>query len=161
LFRNSQFGSVPGEPRQARPFLGTYRYNITPTRTYVEGTAGQFMNNDRGAQIGLRQWFGDVAIQAYVRRTKFSSSPARTVAGLELSLPLGLRRDMNPAGVQVTGTPRFSHRIQTVVGGGTNVVTFGSGELPPVPSIDAIHNSDRAALVYFEDNLRRLRDAAR
>ncbi len=161
VFRNSEFGAVPGEPRRATPLLGTYRYTITPTRTYLEGTAGQFMNNDRGAQFGLRQWFGDVAIQAYVRRTKFSSSAARTFAGLEFSVPLGLRRDMDPAGIQFTGTPRFSHRIQTVVGGGTNAVIFGTGELPPVPSIDALHNSDRAGLVYFEDNLRRLRDAAR
>lgn len=159
-FTNRDYGLVPGEPRSARPLLGTYRYSIAPTRTYVEFTGGQFMNNDRGAQLGLRQWFGDVAVQAYIRRTSIAGN-ARSQAGLEISLPLGPRRDMDPRGIQLTGTPRFSHAIETTVGSGANVVTSGRGLLPPVPTLDALHNSDRAGLVYFEDNARRIRDAAR
>lgn len=161
VFRNSAFGAVAGEPRTAQPLLGTYRYNVAPTRTYVELTGGQFMSNDPGLQLGLRQWFSDVALHAYYRRSRVGGND-RSSAGLELSIPLGPRRDMNPGGFQVTGTPRFSHRVETVVGGGANVVTTGtSGILPPAPSLDAVHNSDRASLLYFEDNVRRLRDAAR
>jgi hypothetical protein len=161
VFHNSDYSTTSGEPRSPRPLLLAYRYNVVPTRTYVEATAGQFMNNDRGLQVGLRQWFGDVAVQAFVRRTTFSSASSRTMAGVEISLPLGPRRDMNPSLFQVTGTPRFSHTIETVVGGGANVVTGGRGLLPPVSSLDLLHNSDRASLLYFEDNVRRLRDAAR
>jgi hypothetical protein len=161
VFHNNDFGAVLGEPRSARPLLGSYRYNIAPTRTYVEATAGQFMNNDVGMQIGMRQWFSDVAVHVFLKRTRFGDAATRNLAGLELSIPLGPRRDMNPAGVQVTGTPRFSHSIETVVGGGPNVVTSGFAVLPPVPSLDALHNSDRASLLYFEDNVRRIRDAAR
>ena len=147
--------------RTARPLLGTYRYYVAPTRTYVEVTGGQFMNNDDGFQLGLRQWFSDVAVQAYLRRSRFATGD-RTSAGLELSIPLGPRRDMDPSGgFQVTGTPRFSHRLETVVGGGANVVAPGGGLLPPVPSLELGHNSDRASLIYFDDNVRRLRDAAR
>jgi hypothetical protein len=160
IFRNSAFGAIAGEPRSARPLLATYRYNIAPTRTYVEATAGQFMNNDRGLQLGMRQWFGDVAVQAYYRRTR-SDISSRNQAGLEISLPLGPRRDMNPSGLQLTGNPRFSHYVETTVGGGPNSVLTGVGVLPPVPSLDAIYNSDRASLLYFEDNIPRLRDAAR
>ncbi|MDB6078965.1 MAG: hypothetical protein JWO82_2712, partial [Akkermansiaceae bacterium] len=105
--------------------------------------------------------FSDVAVQVYVRRSKFSNSAARNMAGLELSVPLGPRRDMNPSWFQVTGTPRFSHSIETVVGGGPNAVTTGYGVLPPVPTLDAVHNSDRSGLAYFEDNLHRVREAAR
>ncbi|HEX2544651.1 MAG TPA: YjbH domain-containing protein [Ramlibacter sp.] len=158
---NSDFGSIIGQPREARPALLSYRYHVAPTRTYVEATGGQFLNNDRGLQVGLRQWFGDIAVQAFVRRTTFSSAPSRTIAGLEVSLPLGPRRDMNPGFVQVTGTPRFSITRETVVGETVNVVTFNRGLLPPVTSLDQVHNSDRAGLLYFEDNVRRLRDAAR
>lgn len=161
LLHNADFDAFSGEPRSARPVLLSYRYNVAPTRTYFEATAGQFMNNDRGLQLGLRQWFGDVAVQAFIRRTTFSSASARTIAGLELSLPLGPRKDMNPSFFQVTGTPRFAHDIETSVGGGANVVTFGRGVVPPVSSLDLLHNSDRASLLYFEDNVRRLRDAAR
>jgi hypothetical protein len=160
-FHNSKFGLVPGEPRNASPLLLSYRYDVTATRTYLEATAGRFMNNDDGVQLGMRQWFGDVAVQVFARRTKFSGTGARTIAGLELSVPIGPRRDMQPSGVQVTGTPRFSHAIETVVGSSTNPVVIGHGVLPPAPSIDAVYNSDRASLLYFEDNIVRLRDAAR
>jgi hypothetical protein len=160
-FRNSRFGLVPSEPRRAKPLLLAYRYDVSRTRTYLEATAGRFMNNDAGLQLGMRQWFGDVAVQAYVRRTRFSGTGARTQAGLELSVPIGPRRDMQPSVVQVTGTPRFAHAVETVVGSGTNPVVFGRGVLPPAPSIDAVFNSDRASLLYFEDNIGRLRDAAR
>jgi hypothetical protein len=158
---NSKFGLVPGEPRNAVPLLLSYRYDVTATRTYLEATAGRFMNNDAGLQLGLRQWFGDVAVQVFLRRTRFSDQIGRTVAGLEFSIPIGPRRDMQPSGFQVTGTQRFAHTVQTVVGSGTNPVIFGQGALPPVPSIDALYNSDRASLLYFEDNIGRLRDAAR
>jgi hypothetical protein len=158
---NSRFGLVPSEPRNATPLLLSYRYNVAPTRTYLEATGGRFMNNDRGMQLGLRQWFGDVSVQAYVRRTGFASSSARTMAGLELSIPIGPRKDMNPSGFQVTGTPRFSHAIETVVRERQNVVTSGYGVLPPTPSLEAVFNSDRAGLAYFEDNIRRIREAAR
>lgn len=160
IFDNANYGRVPGELRTARPFLGTYRYNVAPTRTYLEATGGQFMNNDRGFQLGLRQWFGDVSVQAYVKRTE-AGSVARNIAGLELTVPITRRRDMNPGIVQVTGTPRFGQQVETVVGSGANVVTSGRGVLPPVPSLDALYNSDRAGLLYFEDNIRRIRDAAR
>jgi hypothetical protein len=160
-FRNAAIGLVPGEARTATPLLASYRYNLTPTRTFLEATAGQFMNNDRGVQLGMRQWFGDVAVQAYIRRTAFSGAAARSMAGLEMSVPIGPRRDMNPSLFQLTGTPRFTHGVETVVGGGVNAVTSGFGVLPPAPSLDAVHNSDRSGLAYFEDNLHRLRDAAR
>ncbi|MFC5498379.1 YjbH domain-containing protein [Caenimonas terrae] len=166
LFRNAEFGHA-GTPaptlRTAKPLLASYRYNVTPTRTFVEATAGQFMNNDRGFQLGARQWFSDVAVNAYFRRSAYRDSVARNFIGLEISLPLGPRRDMAPRGpVQLTGTPRFSHAIESTVREiGSNPLRPGYGLLPPVPTLDAVFNSDRAGLVYFEDNIRRIRDAAR
>ena len=37
----------------------------------------------------------------------------------------------------------------------------GLGTMPPAPSLDETFNSDRSGLVYFEDNIHRIRDAAR
>jgi hypothetical protein len=128
----------------------------------VEATAGNFMNNDAGFQLGLRQWFTDFALNVYYRRTQFQDTPARQFVGIQLSLPLGPRRDMDPAWhLQVTGTPRFAHGIESVVRETFNPVSSGYGVLPPVAPLETTFNSDRAGLLYFEDNIRRIRDAAR
>ena len=164
-FHNSRFGTGAFVgPRNAKSLLASYRYNVTPTRTYLEATGGQFMNNDRGFQLGMRQWFSDFSVGGYYRRTRFSGDRVRQFVGLEISVPIGPRRDMAPAWhVQVTGTPRFTHGVETLVRdpNKNNAVRPGFGILPPAPSLDAIFNSDRAGLVYFEDNIRRIRDAAR
>lgn len=164
-FRNARFGEfdAPG-PRHAMPALLAYRYNVSPTRTYLEGTVGQFFNNDRGVQLGLRQWFSDVSVGIYYRRTRFEGQAARQFAGIEISVPIGPRHEWTPSlPFQVTGTPRFSHAVETVIrGNGRNPVLAGAaaGMLPPAPSLDETFNSDRSGLVYFEDNVRRIRDAA-
>src|SRR6185369_5167513 len=163
-FHNARFdsGEINVGPRNAKPLLASYRYSVTPTRTYLEATGGQFMNNDRGIQLGLRQWFSDIAVAAYYRRTRFTGEPSRQFVGLEISLPIGPRRDMTPAWhVQVTGTPRFTHSVESLVRDVNNAIRPGFGVLPPTPSLDATFNSDRAGLTYFEDNIRRIRDAAR
>jgi len=163
-FRHADFGApdAPG-PRRATPVLASYRYNLTATRTFLEGTAGQFFGNDRGFQLGMRQWFSDLAVGVYYRRTAFENSPVRHMARVELSMPIGPRREMTPAWhVQVTGTPRFTHGLETTLReSGGNPLRAGLGAMPPAPSQDETFNSDRSGLVYFEDNIRRIRDAAR
>jgi hypothetical protein len=163
-FRNARVetNAINIATRHARPLLAGYRYSVTPTRTYLEATGGQFMSNDRGFQLGLRQWFGDVSVNAHYRRSRFDGEPTRQFVGFQISLPIGPRRDMAPGGhVQVTGTPRFTHGIETLVRDVNNAVRTGFGVVPPTPSLDATFNSDRAGLVYFEDNIGRIRDAAR
>lgn len=165
-FRNDRYSpTIPNVgPRTARPLLASYRYAVTPTRTYLEASAGQFFYNDRGIQLGLRQWFSDVAVRAYYKRSSFEGAPTRQFVGLELSLPIGPRRDPTfGRHLQVGGTPRFAHAKETLVRdpAGNNAVRPGFGLPPPTPSLDAAFNSDRAGLVYFEDNIRRIRDAAR
>jgi hypothetical protein len=149
-------------PRNAHPLLASYRYNVAPTRTYLEASGGEFLYGDRGFQLGLRQWFSDVAVRAYYRRTHFQGSPVRQFVGIEFSIPIGPRRDAALGShLLLGGTPRFSHSIETLVRGGNNAVRPGFGLPSPAPSIEETFNSDRTGLVYFEDNLRRIRDAAR
>ena len=163
-FKNTEFNNFSGNLpllRTAKPMLVSYRYAFMPTRSYAEATAGQFMNNDRGFQFGLRQWFSDVAVNAYFRRTSFNENQRRNFVGLEVSVPIGLRRDSTPLPfLQVGGTQRFAHAVELLIDN-PNSVSPGYGVAPPVPTIDAAFNSDRASLVYFEDNMRRIRDSAR
>ncbi|MDB5732871.1 MAG: Exopolysaccharide biosynthesis protein YbjH [Variovorax sp.] len=149
-------------PATSHPLLGSYRYSFTPTHTDFEVTAGQFLHNDTGARVGVKQWFHDVAVSFYVRRTKFDwDRSARTFAGVELSIPLTPRKDMTPTHhVQVTGTPQWSHSVETVVRQAQNFVTSGQGVLPGVAVLDRTFNADRAGSAYFEDNLARIRSAA-
>lgn len=160
-FRNADFGLISGEPRTARPLLAHYRYTVAATRTYLEASAGQFMFNDVGVQFGMRQWFSDLSVGVFYRRTKFDTAASRSFVGLEVAIPIGPRRDMDPGLFQITGTPRFSHGISTIIGNRTNNVVSGYGVMPPAPSLDAAFNADRSGLLYFEDNIRRIRDAAR
>lgn len=161
-FHNSRYGEFNAGPANAKPLLASYRYSVMPTRTYLAATDGQFMNNDVGFQLGPRQWFSDVSVGAYYRRTKFSGDATRQFLGVEISLPIGSRRDMTPANhIQVTGTPRFTHDVETLIRDENNAVRTGLGVMPHTPSLDETFNSDRAGLVYFEDNIKRIRDAAR
>jgi hypothetical protein len=163
-FRNSDFEASTSSfgPRTAKPLLASYRYNLTATRTFLEATGGQFLYNDRGFQLGMRQWFSDVAVSAYYRRTRFQGAPVRQFVGIEFSIPIGPRRDVSLGRhLEVGGTPRFSHSVETLVRGGNNAVRPGFGLPSPAPSLGETFNSDRSGLVYFEDNIRRIRDAAR
>jgi hypothetical protein len=149
-------------PRNSRPLLASYRYNVAPTRTYLEASGGHFLYGDNGFELGMRQWFSDVAVRAYYRRTRFQGSPVRQFVGIEFSIPIGPRRDVALSShLLLGGTPRFSHAIETLVRGGNNAVRPGFGLSSPAPSLDETFNSDRTGLLYFEDNLRRIRDAAR
>lgn len=164
FFKHTDFNNPTSNLRNlrtAKPLLGSYRYAFTPTRTYFEAVGGQFMNNDRGFQLGLRQWFSDVAVNAYLRRSRFENAASRSFIGLEVSLPLGPRQDKAPDGyLQISGVQRFAHAVETLTDN-PNTVTPGHGVLPPVPTLDALFNADRAGLVYFEDHIERIRDAAR
>ena len=162
-FHNSRYGSEPNAgPRNAQPLLASYRYTVAPTRTYLEATAGQFFYNDRGFQLGLKQWFSDVAVAVYYRRSQATDRPTRQFGGVEISIPIGPRRDVSLGRhIQVTGTPRFALGKETLIRDVNNAVRPGFGLLPPTPRIEETFNSDRAGLIYFEDNLRRIRDAAR
>jgi len=162
-FKHAEHGTS-GSPGAgiARPALAHYRYHFQPTRTYLEASVGNFMNNDLGMQFGMRQWFGDVAVQVYYKRSRFDNAPTRQFVGIQLSVPIGPRRDMNPSWVQLTGTPRFSHGVETTVREvGGNPARTGFGVVPPVRTLENVLNSDRIGLLYFEDNIRRVRDAAR
>jgi hypothetical protein len=164
-FRNNEYlnGTGPlGNLRRSAPMLGSYRYSVMATRTDLEATAGRFLNNDKGVQLALRQWFSDVALSVYYRRSSFASEASRQFAGIEITVPFGPRRDWQPLPHLQVGSGRFTHRVETTIREGAgNPLRFGYGAVPPIRDLDAATNADRSSLVYFEDNLRRIRDAAR
>jgi hypothetical protein len=164
LFRNNDYqgGGPLGGLRRGTPVLGSYRYSVMATRTDLEATAGRFLNNDRGVQLGLRQWFSDVSVSLIYRRSGFAGEPKRQFAGIELSVPIGPRKDLQPIPHLHVGGSRFVHRVETTLREGAgNPLRYGYGAEPPAQDLKAAANADRSGLAYFEDNLRRIRDAAR
>ena len=122
----------------------------TRRRTHFEATAGQFLYNDRGVRLGIKQWFHDVAVTLYVRRTKFWERQARSFAGIELSIP-----------AHAAQGHEWSYGVETVIQESSNYITTNQGVSSTASALDRTFNSDRAGLVYFEDNMRRVRSAAR
>lgn len=148
-------------PSDSKALLASYRYSYSPTKTDFEFTAGQYLYNDRGGQFLITQWFDDVALNMYIKRTKlvYETAP-RTVAGVELIIPLTPRKDMNPIyNVQVTGASRWAYGIETKVGG-RNVISTSQGVYPGISVLDRTFNADRAGVDYFEENMSRIRSAA-
>jgi hypothetical protein len=144
----------PELPIKSRTALANYRYSFTPTRTYFEAAAGQFLYNDRGVRFGIKQWFDDVAVTVYLTHTKFEwAANGRTFAGIELSIPLTPRKDMSPANtpIQITGNPRWSYGIETVIRESRNVLDTNQGVGANVSMLDR----------NFEDSMPRVRSAAR
>ena len=83
-FRNNEYdnGFGPlGTVRTAKPVLASYRYSVMATRTDLEATGGQFMNNDRGVQLGMRQWFSDVSVGVYYKRDHHRGQPGAPAGG--------------------------------------------------------------------------------
>lgn len=152
----------PNLPINSRTVLANYRYAFSPTRTYFEATAGQFLYNDRGVRFGIKQWFDDVAITVYVRHSKFDyAAQGRTTAGIELSLPLTPRKDMSPTyPIQVVGNPRWSYGIETTVRENSNILSNNQGVGSNVSMLERTFNFDRSGLSYFEDSMPRIRSAA-
>lgn len=149
-------------PAKSRLALASYRYAFMPTRTYFEITAGQFLYNDHGGKIEIKQWFDNIAISLYLRRSKMDfAGSTRTSAGIELSIPLTPNKDMSPNNlIQVTGVPQWTHSVETAIRSSSNFVSWSQGVIPSLSMLDRTFNYDRSSLRYFEDSMPKIRSAA-
>lgn len=151
-----------------RAWLGSYRYYFGLLDLHVEGTAGQFLDNDRGFSIELKRFFGDTAFSLFYRnsRTEAKANIDREhvqMGGVQISIPLTPRRDMKPAVVQIKGSNEWSYEQQTkiVTPGNTNNVNTSIGLDPQMGyNLERVYyNRDRLNEEYIRRNLPRLRDA--
>jgi hypothetical protein len=151
-----------------RVWLGSYRYYFGPLDLYLEGTAGQFLDNDRGFSIELKRFFGDTAISLFYKN---SLTEAKTnvnqehvqMGGVQISIPLTPRRDMKPSLVQVKGSNEWSYAQETkiVTPGNTNSVNTSIGLDPQMGyNLERVYyNRDRLNEEYIWRHIPRLRDA--
>jgi hypothetical protein len=148
---------------QNKAYLGAYRYFYAPLDLYLEGTAGQFLDNDRGFMLELKRFFGDTSFSAFYKNSRTSAHEHVEVGGVMISLPLTLRRDMKPLLVQVKGSEEWAYAQETkiVASGNANYVNTSIGVTPRIAYNHerVFYNRDRLSEDYIRKHLLRLRDA--
>jgi hypothetical protein len=151
-----------------RAYLGSYRYYFGPLDLHLEGTAGQFLDNDRGFSIELKRFFGDTAFSLFYKNswTEAKTNVDREhvqMGGVQISIPLTPRRDMKPSIVQVKGSNEWSYVQETkiVTPGNANNVNTSIGMDPQMGyNLERVYyNRDRLSEEYIRMHLPRLRDA--
>ena len=155
--------------------MATYRYAIPRLGSTLELKSGTFWHGDKGQMVVSRHWFGDTSLSVFLRRSQFPvGAPAVfspygsvpvTSAGVELSIPLTPRREVQAEWLQPRGDDRFSYGLQSVIRAKnkTNYVTPYFGVFSPVPlGLDGVvYNFDRGSQTYLMANLARVRQAWR
>jgi hypothetical protein len=112
--------------------LAEYGVWLPRRHIYVRALGGQFLH-DQGVGVDLTRYFGDTRVRVGVRYT--SESP---LAELEVTLPLGPRRQSRPTGLlRVRVADSWTFRGRSVLEG-TNFFTrsrYTAAELPLGPSV--------------------------
>jgi hypothetical protein len=150
--------------RSGRPLVAGYRYQL-PTQDIQLGVkAGEFFDGDQGYLLDSRFAFGDTFLTLFFQSSKHpSESSAQSYAGVQLSLPLGMRQNKPLRYGQVGGTAEYSQSIQTEINDHTNSVIGANqhGRLASAPqSLDLqLYNRDRLSVAYINQHMARIREA--
>jgi len=157
------YGENAADTTRTESYLAGYRYYFSPLDTYVEGTAGKFFQQDKGAVVELKRFFGDTAITVYYKNAETADRRSHQVGGIRLDVPLTPRRDMKPRLVQVRGTENFSYSQETEIAGEGSLNDIGTAiGIRPDPAFNlgqVFYNRDRLSESYIKNHLLRLRDA--
>lgn len=156
------YGENASGTERTESYLAGYRYYFSPLDTYLEGTAGKFFQEDKGAVVELKRFFGDTAITVYYKNAETEDRKSHKVGGIRLEVPLTPRRDMKPRLVQVRGTENFSYSQETEIAGEGSLNDIGATiGIRPDPAFNlgqVFYNRDRLSESYIKRHLLRLRD---
>lgn len=147
-------------------YLGSYRYNLPGLDLSLEGTGGRYWNQDEGFSVGLKRFFGDVAVSVYYKNVNTLENRHIQAAGLQLSLPLTTRKSLNVGPITAGGTDEWSYaqESQIVASGKANYTNPYSVGITPQNSTTlerSYYNRDRLHAAYIISHLERIQDAWR
>lgn len=157
--RNSSGSSV------SRIWLASYRLYVAPLDLFIDGTAGRFWGGDTGGVVTIKRFFGDTAVDLYVKSTETRNNRHWNAAGIMFSFPLTPGRDMKREHLQVRGADEWSYAQETVLAIGSqksnDTVSAGLAFYPlPSPNIYRSYlNRDRLNEEYISGHLQKLKDA--
>lgn len=142
--------------------LATYRYAYDDRMSILtEFTMGKYWGGDKGWSIVQKFWYGDTALNIYLRRTRMTeSSPLVSFAGLQFSIPITPRMNRGLEHFALRGTNQWTYNIESRVFDRENLLTNGYGEVPRIgDSLTQTFNRDRNSTRYFESSLMRAKSA--
>ena len=131
LYQGDLSGYRPGQPSSL-----SYRWLPTNTDWQLEATYGRWWNRDNSVGLASRHWFGDVNLGFFIQQYKdarplWFGGREVAFAGIELSFPLSLRREIHTGSLpfDLRGLPRYAVGLATTVGRKDNAFV-GAGGYP-------------------------------
>lgn len=156
-------GELRSPDSPSRPALLGYRYQFPSGETQLRVQAGEFLDADRGYQLGLRSIFQDTLVTLFYRSTKpIDGTQALPFAGVEVSIPLTPRKNRPFSWGQIAGSADQRQSLQTRVGTVANFLNsrpLGRFGNPPGSLESTVLNRDRTGDDYLMSQLDRLRNA--
>jgi hypothetical protein len=143
-------------------YLATYRYNYSDLDLYLSATYGKFWNQDDGAELQLKRFFGETSVAFNYKNTSYKQY-TEEFAGIEVSFPLTTRKLFKANYIQLKGQKDFTHSIKSTINkdDGTNTLNHYSAEIPEPDFKIATEylNRDRLSSSYIKNHLDRVREA--
>lgn len=141
-----------------RTVAASYRHALAPTMS-IEAGLQKFGDGSFGPTLEWTRWFGDVSVQLFYRR-----GGDRQFAGLQLSLPLTLRRGMAPGPVVLGGTSQYAQSIRTRITTASQTANLvepaAVRDLSLESSMDVDQlNAGRMSQSYLAGQVHRMREA--
>ena len=154
-FRDSGFVSANNQFE-----LVSYRYSVDNRyNASTEITAGKFWGGDEGYKLTERFWYGDTALNFYVRQSRQTpQDPKVSFAGFQLWIPLTPRANNTSDYLNFRGTAQYTYLAESKILESNNLLTSGLGVIPNLgDSLIVLSNRDRTSDSYYEARKERLR----
>ena len=147
-------------------YLMKYSYLLSSYNIIGEINFGKYWNQDKGFDIKIKRYFGDVAVYLGYQESKsknnFFSEELDRYAGLGIEIPLTLKHTPTYKYAQIKGTNHFNYFLKSTIlrDDGTNNLVPSSNYDPyiSISSEEYFYNRNRLQLEYIKQNLYRLVD---
>ena len=149
-----------GGPTRKRFALASYRFAMdNRLNATSEMQMGKFWGGDQGYRLTERLWYGDTALNFYIKKTRMTAQDSVvSFAGFEISIPLTPRVSQGPEFLNLRGTAQYNYSAESKILDTNNLLTGGMGVVPNVgDNLLLLSNRDRSSDAYYEARRERLR----
>jgi hypothetical protein len=147
-------------PTRKRFAVANYRFAMDNRfNASTEMQMGKFWAGDQGYRLSERLWYGDTALDFYIKKTRMPyQDSVVSFAGFELSIPLTPRVSNLFERFNVRGTSQYNYSAESKILDTNNSLTGGMGVVPNLgDNLLVLSNRDRTADAYYEARRERLR----
>jgi hypothetical protein len=147
-------------PTRKRFALASYRFAMdNRLNATSEIQMGKFWAGDQGYRLTERLWYGDTALNFYIKKTRMTAQDSVvSFAGFEISIPLTPRVSHVSDMFIVRGTAQYNYSAESKILDTNNSLTGGMGVVPQLgDNLLLLSNRDRSSDAYYEARRERLR----